>query len=156
MRTRAGIIDDDVSTASDKFGNAFLSDEDQHHLYNKATVWFALATAVLTESSIPRKIASCTLHCSSNGLAMVRIRMPQARSESAGCREWSFRALDAPQRCQDRFRAVREGGTTINDAIRTKAYRSHACGFGSEAGQDHLRFSHRPHQTANRGRGRYR
>ena len=80
MRTRAGIVDDDVSIAFDKIVNAFLADEDLHHLYNKATVWLALATAVLTESSIPRKIASCTLHCSSSGLAMVRIRMPQARS----------------------------------------------------------------------------
>lgn len=80
MRTRAGIIDDDVSIAFDKIVNAFLADEDLHHLYNKATVWLALATTVLTESSIPRKIASCTLHCSSSGLAMVRIRMPQARS----------------------------------------------------------------------------
>jgi hypothetical protein len=56
----------------------FLADEDLH---NKATVWLALATAVLTESLIPRKIASCTLHCSSSGLALVRIRMPQSLSD---------------------------------------------------------------------------
>ena len=59
MRTRAGIIDDDVSIASVKIVNAFLADEDLHHLY-KTTVWLVLPTAVLTESSIPGKIASCT------------------------------------------------------------------------------------------------
>src|SRR5262245_48824168 len=71
MRTRAGTIDDDVSIAADKIVNAFLADEDLHHLYNKATLWIALVTAVLTESSIPRKIPSCTLHRPSSRLAMV-------------------------------------------------------------------------------------
>jgi len=100
MRTRAGTIDDDVSIAADKIVNAFLADEDLHHLYNKATLWIALVTAVLTESSIPRKIPSCTLHRPSSRLAMVGSGCHRHVPNEQRAENGLSPGPDAPQRCR--------------------------------------------------------